>query len=113
VLSEDTGGIEKTVKTQLEQEDIRAIALAVVEMLKPMITGNGRQPEANVIFTPDTLSNYLHVDTSWVYKQVSLKTIPFFKSGKYKRFKKTAIDKWIETQSVRPVPPLKLAKSER
>lgn len=80
-------------------------------MLKPMLAVNFRQHEPDIILTPETLAEYLQVDLSWVYKQVSLKTIPYFKSGKYTRFRKAAIDKWIETQSVRPVPPPKLLKS--
>ena len=98
------------MRTQLEQEDIQAIASALLEILKPFVSGNGKHDTADVIFTPETLAEYLHVDTSWVYKQVSLKAIPYFKSGKYTRFKKSAIDKWIETQTVRPVPYLKTVK---
>jgi len=101
------------LKIELEMQDIQAIASAVIEMLKPMLSGNGRHDTADIIFTAETLAEYLHVDTSWVYKQVSLKTIPYFKSGKYTRFKKSLIDKWIETQTVRSIPPLKMAKSNR
>lgn len=100
------------MKTQLEPEDIQAIAGAVMDMLKPVIAGNGKHETDDIIFTPETLAEYLQVDTSWVYKQVSLKTIPYFKSGKYTRFKKTLIDKWIETQTVRPVPYLKAGKGK-
>lgn len=100
------------MKTSLEQEDIDAIAAAVMEMLKPVVAGNGKPNTDDRIFTPETLADYLQVDTSWVYKQVSLKTIPYFKSGKYTRFKKSAIDKWIETQTVRPVPYLKTGKGK-
>lgn len=103
----------KSLKTSLEPEDIQAIASAVMEMLKPVFSGNGKQIENDIIFTPETLAQYLQVDTSWVYKQVSLKTIPYFKSGKYTRFKKSVIDRWIETQTVRPVPTLKFAKIGR
>ena len=101
------------MRTQIEPEDVQAIATAVMEMLKPIISLNGRNDAGDAIFTPETLANYLQVDRSWVYKQVSLKTIPYFKSGKYTRFKKSLIDKWIEAQTVRPIPPLRLAKSIR
>jgi excisionase family DNA binding protein len=101
------------MKTTLETEDIQAITAAVMEMLKPMLPGNRKQTETDIILTPESLAEYLQVDTSWVYKQVSLKTLPYFKSGKYTRFKKDMIDKWIETQTIRPIPPLRLAKSRR
>ena len=100
------------MKAELEPQDIEAIAQRVVELIKPLLSRNGKQ-EADVIFTPETLAKYLQVDTSWVYKQVSLKTIPYFKSGKYTRFKKSVIDKWIETQTRRPMPPLRVVKSVR
>jgi excisionase family DNA binding protein len=104
------------LKTELELQDINSIAQRVAELLKPILSGNNKVKE-DVIFTPETLAKYLQVNTSWVYKQVSLKSIPYFKSGKYTRFKKSAIDKWIETQTVRPavrpILPLRLVKSSR
>ena len=90
------------------QELVEAIADKVIEKLKPIIAGNGEHETVDIIFTPETLAQYLQVDTSWVYKQVSLKTIPYFKGGKYTRFKKALIDKWIESQTVKPIPALKL-----
>src|SRR4030042_5666127 len=96
------------MKTEFESQDIEAVANRVLELLKPLITGNGRNEDKDTIFTPETLSKYLQVDISWVYKQVSLKTIPYFKSGKYTRFKKNKIDRWIEKNTVEPIPSKKL-----
>ena len=98
------------MKTELELQDIEKIADMVFEKLKPILVNNGKSEAGDIIFTPESLAEYLQVDNSWVYKQVSLKTIPYFKSGKYTRFKKVAIDKWIETQTVKPIPALKLLK---
>lgn len=100
------------MKSTLEDSDISAIASAVVEMLRPMLSGNGKH-EPDIIFTPETLAEYLKVDISWIYKQVSYKAIPYFKAGKYTRFKKPVIDKWVEGQTVKPMPPLKLVKQGR
>jgi excisionase family DNA binding protein len=93
-----------------ENSDLDAFAQKVFELLKPILTGNNRNEDKDTIFTPETLSKYLQVDTSWVYKQVSLKTLPYFKSGKYTRFKKKDIEKWIENQTVRPIPSIKTLK---
>jgi excisionase family DNA binding protein len=98
------------MKIELEQQDIEAVAQKVSELLKPLLAGNSRNEDKDTVLTPETLADYLQVDISWVYKQVSLKTIPSFKSGKYTRFKKSVIDKWIETQTVRPIPSLKMLK---
>ena len=96
------------VELTLPPELVDLIADRVIEKLKPLLSGNGKQDD--IIFTPETLAECLQVDTSWVYKQVSLKAIPYFKTGKYTRFKKAVIDKWIETQAVRPIPPLRVIR---
>jgi len=46
------------------------------------------------------------VEASWVYRQVSMKRIPYFKAGKYIRFRKLDIDRWISRNSVAPHPRL-------
>lgn len=101
------------MKINLEKEDIQAIVLAVLEAIRPLLSANGKHHAEETIFTPETLAEYLGVPLSWVYKQTFLKTIPYLKIGKYIRFKRTDIDKWIKTQTIRPFPPLKLCKKAR
>ncbi len=101
------------MKTSLELEDVKAIAAAVMEMLRPMLSDNGKQPEKDIIFTPETLADYLQVDTSWVYRQVSDKTIPYFKSGKYVRFRKATIDIWIISNERQAVPKFRQTRNSR
>jgi excisionase family DNA binding protein len=98
------------MKSQLEQEDIELIAQRVIEKLKPMLSNIGKpEGEEETIFTVESLAHYLQVDKTWVYKAVSLKTLPHFKSGKYTRFRKKDIDKWIQSQTVKDLPsPTKL-----
>lgn len=97
------------MKTSLEREDIEAIATEVLSMVKPLLKSN--EGGEDVIFDVKGLAEYLRVEDSWVYKQVSLGTLPYFKVGKYTRFSKSAIEKWIEKNAVRPVSPLKIAES--
>ncbi len=85
------------MKAEFESQDIEAIAQRLKELLLPIITSNNGHGE-DIIFTTETLAGYLKVDISWVYKKVSSKNIPFFKSGKYVRFKKSSIDRWINSQ---------------
>lgn len=92
------------MKSELEPQDIETIAQRVVHLLKPLLSGGQKQEEDGTVFTVETLSEYLQVDRSWVYKQVSLKTVPYFKSGKYTRFRRRDIDRWISSQTVNPVP---------
>lgn len=85
------------IKIRLDEEDIEIIVQRVLQALKPLL--NVKASEEDEIFTPESLAEYLKVDRSWVYKKVHTKEIPFFKNGKYVRFKKSAIDKWIEENS--------------
>ncbi len=100
------------MKSELEPEDINAIAEKVSEKLKPMMSRIEGHGEEDTILDVEGLAEYLGVDTSWVYKQASLKKIPFFKVGKYIRFRKKKIDKWIEDGTVRPVPTVRAVKCE-
>ena len=99
------------MKFELDQEDIEAIAQRVAEILRPMFARNSRAEAEDTIFDVAALAAYLKVDETWVYKQVSLKAIPYFKTGKYTRFKKSAIDRWSDERAVRPIPTLKRFKT--
>ena len=101
------------MKTQFEKEDIQAIAEAVIEMLRPLVKHNVKAKADGTVFDVQGLAHYLKVDESWIYKQVSLKAIPYFKCGKYTRFKRSAIDRWVEGETVRPIPSLKMVNKGR
>src|SRR3972149_2739457 len=98
------------MKAELEAQDIESIANRVAELLKPMLSGNGRHEAEDTIFDKKGLSEYLNVPITWVNKKVSFNEIPYFKAGKYPRFKKSVIDKWIEDNTVRAIPSLRLIK---
>jgi excisionase family DNA binding protein len=100
------------MKFEIEPQDIEAIAQKVSEIIKPLLFSNKEHNDKDVIFDVKGLADYLQVDLSWVYKQVSLKTIPYFKAGRYTRFRKREIDKWIDQQKIPSIPPLKLLKHQ-
>lgn len=85
------------MKTEIETEDIQAIAQAVLEVLKPyLLHKEDRQEE--IIFDVPGLCKYLHVTSRWVHERTHLKEIPFYKlSNKQLRFRKKDIDKWLES----------------
>ena len=89
------------MKTTFETEDIEKIASEVLRKLKPLFKNTGNDGGKDIIFDVRGLSEYLKVDESCVYKQVQLKTIPYFKCGKYTRFKKFQVDKWIDEEKTR------------
>ena len=92
------------MKAQLDQEDIQAIAGAVMELVSPLIAGNGRREPEDVVFDKRGLSEYLKLSSSTINKMVSNRRIPHFKiragqSGGVRFFKRD-IDKWIGRQTI-------------
>lgn len=98
------------VELTLPPEFVKEIASQVAELLKPMLSGNDRHEAEDTIFDKKELAKYLNVPVTWVNKKVSFNEIPYFKAGKYPRFKKSIIDKWIDTQTVRAIPSFRLIK---
>ena len=98
------------MKIELEDKDILAIATKVVDMLKPVLKSKVGAKEEDSIFDVEALSKYLLVDSQWIYKRVYHKTIPFIKMGKLLRFKKSAIDQWINDQEMATFSKFKVVK---
>ncbi len=94
------------MQIKLEQSDIQAIAEEVVKQMKPLLTGGTEGNVIPFIFDKTGLAEYLHVDISWISKNLS--SIPHFKAGKYVRFKRAHIDAWIETSKKMPSAYLKI-----
>lgn len=90
----------------------KAIAQEVATALKPLMAA--RKGEEDAILSPDQLAGLLGVSKGWVYEQAALKAIPYHKLGKYLRFRRLEIDKWIDSTAVPasrpPSRPLRIAK---
>lgn len=85
----------------LPSELVKEIAKEVVELLKPVLSGNNKYEAEDVIFDVQGLTEYLNVTKKWIYEQTHLKTIPYLKiSNKQLRFKKKDIDKWLEALKI-------------
>ena len=87
------------------EELINKIAVEVVKAIKPMLSGDKSEDDYNLL-TVETLAAYLSVSKQWVYERITLNEIPFFKIGKFPRFKKTEIDSWLESQKAPAMNPL-------
>jgi hypothetical protein len=88
------------MRTILEKEDIEAIVSALFERMKPILSS--KKPEDR-IFDKKALSEYLHLPVTWIDK--NLYKLPHFKVGKYVRFRKNDIDKFIEQEKMKAQPP--------
>jgi hypothetical protein len=86
------------LKTELEIQDIEAIADRVIEKLKPIIGCCGK--EDDVIFDVKGLADHLKVSKAWIYTRTHLKEIPQLKICGQLRFRKKDIDKWINSYNI-------------
>ena len=83
------------MKIELESEDIQRITDRVVEQLTHLLRHNSKGDE-NELMDVKGLAQYLKVKESWVYEKIHMKKIPFLKAGRFPRFRKKHIDKWLE-----------------
>lgn len=88
------------MRSELEQTDIEAIANLLLRELSPLLTeGRGVVDRKEILDVPG-VAEYLGVEESWIYKQVQYKAIPYFKIGKYLRFRLKDLERWISEQAV-------------
>ena len=83
------------MRIELEFDDIKRIAEKVVERLEPLLKQNPKNNE-NQLMDVKGLAEYLKVKESWVYEKIHTKKIPFQKAGRFPRFRKKNIDKWLD-----------------
>lgn len=101
------------IELTVPDDFIKAVASEVVKQLKSL-KKEVEQAQEDTIYDVPGLAKYLNVTEQWVYDRVVMKEIPYFKLGKYNRFKRSSIDKWVESQSVPAVPsdrPLRVVRS--
>ena len=93
------------MKVEIDFPDhvIEAIAELLGASLCPLLVRKLEAPDD--ILTVDQLAEYLGIGKQRVYEAVSRNAIPYFKVGKSLRFRKSAVDKWIESKSVPVAPP--------
>lgn len=94
------------MKTSLEHEDIQAIATAVMDMLKPLLSGNGKHEIEETLMTIDEAAKFLKTSKGQIYQWVNnsqhgLGSFPYHKAGKLLRFSKAEIFKWMKSNSKR------------
>ena len=84
------------VELQIDSDDlVKGIAASVLKELKPLLPVD-RSEDDNSLLTVESLAAYLSVSKQWVYEKVHCNEIPYYKVGKYPRFKKEKIDDWLK-----------------
>ena len=66
-----------------------------------MITQAGTVINSNGLLDPRQVAELLNVPISWVYSAAEKGTIPSFRVGKYRRFRKNEMETWLEKQRER------------
>ena len=88
---------------ELDDRDIERIANKVAELLKALLKSSFQKDAQELILDVNGLASYLKVTKSWVYERTHLNEIPHYKIGKFTRFKKKEIDKWLEENKHLPI----------
>ena len=73
---------------------VNDIVEKVVERLKPLIN-NSHDSKGDELMDVKALADYLKVKKQWVYEKTHMNIIPYYKVGKYPRYKKSKIDEWL------------------
>ena len=74
---------------------IDEIVKRVVVQLKPMLNISNNSVDDELMDVKG-LARYLKVKESWVYEKIHSRQIPFQKAGRFPRFRKKNIDKWLD-----------------
>jgi len=82
------------MKLKLEEADIEKIVDSVVYQLASLLRQNSKSDDSELMDVKG-LAEYLKVKESWVYEKIHTKKIPFVKAGRFPRFRKKHIDKWL------------------
>lgn len=67
----------------------RELAKHILPELKKMLS------DGNELLTVEETCRYLKCQRTWLYDKVRQKKIPYIKAGKYLRFRKTDLDRWL------------------
>lgn len=88
------------MKLEMEESDLKKIALMVAEQLKPMLSvpANGQADNRKDEYLDiKTLCDYLLVGERWVRGKVTNKLLPHYRVDGMIRFKKSEIDVYMRT----------------
>ncbi len=94
------------MKSELDPQDIEAIALKVAEILRPLIAGNGKPAHEDSLMTLEEAARFLITSKGQIYQWVNnsqhgLGTFPYHKAGKLLRFSKTELLEWTKMHGKR------------
>jgi excisionase family DNA binding protein len=87
------------MRIEFETQDIESIVEKIIDGLKPVLAL--KEKTDDMIFDVEGLAGYLKVSPNWIYGRTYMKNIPHIKVGKYLRFSKRDIDKWLDSYTIK------------
>jgi excisionase family DNA binding protein len=90
------------MKVELDDKDYEAIASRVAEKLRYLLNPNDATALEDTVLDVKGLARYLKVKEGWVYQRLHSKEIPHVRVGRYPRFRKQEIDKWLGENGRKP-----------
>jgi len=93
------------MKIELEEKDINAIARAIINELKPIITPDPNKDGKNdELMDTSDVAAYLNLSPSGVSKMVRERKLPCFKiGGKVRMFRKSEVNQWVNSFKYDPL----------
>ncbi len=73
---------------------INDIVEKVVDLITPLLRQNQKNNHDELMDVKG-LADYLNVKKQWVYEKTHINAIPYYKVGKYPRYRKSKIDEWL------------------
>ncbi len=72
-----------------------AVSVKVLQRLKPLLSNKDNGKDRSNLLSVEDLAEYLGVEKDWVYSHI--KEIPHFKVGRFPRFRRKDVDRWLES----------------
>jgi excisionase family DNA binding protein len=80
---------------QIDPKELaREVSAEILRVIKPLLKTSDSEDS---ILTVKVLSEFLEVSPQWIYDRVQLNEIPYYKRGKFLRFRKSKIVKWLDS----------------
>jgi excisionase family DNA binding protein len=81
---------------------IQGIVAGLSDALRSLATSSRGTLEHDPLIDANALAKHLCVTKHWIYQRVHSNTIPFFKVGKYTRFRVTDVEDWLADKARGP-----------
>lgn len=81
------------MKIELSEQEIDALANKLVTRILPLLKEQLNTQDE--ILSLEEACNFLKCKKSWLYKAVQQRKIPAIKTGKYLKFSKKELEKWL------------------